>query len=114
MRTKLKVPFTGNYTLTNIAIVPYRIEYEPKSVGVYTANILFADQEIPTSPYKVNVEPNIDVSKIKVSGLEPSKLCLSVYGLIGLNIVIGQLLNSLVLRVIINRFYCFKMGFIVM
>lgn len=40
---------------------------------MYTANILFADQEIPTSPYKINVEPNIDVSKIKVVGLEPRK-----------------------------------------
>lgn len=42
-------------------------------MGWYTANVLFADQEIPTSPYKVNIEPNIDVSKIRVNGLEPSK-----------------------------------------
>ena len=62
-----------NLLRNNIIIPHYRIEYEPKSVGWYTANILFADQEIPTSPYKVNVEPNIDVSKIKVNGLEPSK-----------------------------------------
>lgn len=47
-----------------------RIDYEPKAVGKYTVNVIFADQEIPTSPYTVIVEPNIDVSGVKVLGLE--------------------------------------------
>lgn len=52
----------------------YRIEYEPKTVGTYTVNVIFGDQEIPTSPYTVKVEPNIDVSGVKVVGLEKGTL----------------------------------------
>ena len=51
----------------------FRIEYEPKSVGEYTASVFFADQEIPKSPVKINVQPSIDVSKVKVDGLDDSK-----------------------------------------
>ena len=54
----------------------FTVEYEPKTPGVYTAMIYFAEQEIPQSPIKVKVEPSIDTSGIKVEGLEPSKISL--------------------------------------
>ena len=51
----------------------FRIEFEPTTVGTYTANVFFADQEIPSSPYKIRVEPSVDVGKVMVQGLEDSK-----------------------------------------
>jgi filamin len=51
----------------------FRIEFEPASVGTYTANVFFADQEIPSSPYKIKVEPSIDVGRVVVQGLDDSK-----------------------------------------
>lgn len=60
----------------------FRIEYNPKKVGTYTVNVIFADKEIPSSPYKVKVEPDIDISGVKVSGLEPSKYCFTLTGIL--------------------------------
>ena len=51
----------------------FRIDFEPTTVGTYSASVFFADQEIPTSPYKIKVEPSIDVSKVQVQGLDDSK-----------------------------------------
>ena len=51
----------------------FRIDFEPQSVGEYTASVFFAEQEVPTSPYKIKVEPSVDVSKVMVQGLEESK-----------------------------------------
>ena len=51
----------------------FRIEFEPTTVGTYTANVFFADQEIPTSPYKIRVEPSVDVGRVMVQGLDDSK-----------------------------------------
>lgn len=51
----------------------FTVEYEPKSPGTYTVLVYFANKEVPQSPIKVKIEPNIDVSKVKVIGLEPSK-----------------------------------------
>lgn len=79
-----------------------RIEYEPKSVGVYTANVLFAEQEIPTSPYKINVEPNIDVSKVKVKGLEPSKSIPSVASTVDALLLIHTVLYVTLLDLVFN------------
>ncbi|XP_071084082.1 filamin-A-like isoform X4 [Haliotis cracherodii] len=49
----------------------FTVEYEPKSPGQYTVQVYFAEKPIPQSPIKVNVESSIDVSKVKVVGLEP-------------------------------------------
>ncbi len=51
----------------------FRIDFEPKTVGAYTASVFFAEQEIPSSPYRINVDPSIDVGKVRVEGLEESK-----------------------------------------
>lgn len=56
----------------------FRIEFEPTTVGQYTANVFFADQEIPSSPYKINVEPSVDVGRVIVQGLEDSTWSMSV------------------------------------
>lgn len=54
----------------------FRIDFEPTTVGTYTANVFFADQEIPSSPYKIHVEPSVDVGRVVVQGLEDSKYSL--------------------------------------
>ncbi|XP_076447622.1 filamin-A-like isoform X2 [Babylonia areolata] len=48
----------------------FTVEYEPKHPGTYIVMVYFADQEVPQSPMKVKVEPNIDVSSIRVDGLD--------------------------------------------
>lgn len=53
----------------------FRIDFEPTTVGTHTANVFFADQEIPSSPYKIHVEPSVDVGRVVVQGLEDRKCC---------------------------------------
>jgi len=48
----------------------FTIGYTPKTPGVHCISVLFADNEIPISPLKINVEPSIDVNKIRIEGLE--------------------------------------------
>ncbi|XP_076469743.1 LOW QUALITY PROTEIN: filamin-A-like [Babylonia areolata] len=49
----------------------FRVEYEPKTPGVYTVMVYFAGAEVPQSPIKVTVESSMDTSGIKVEGIEP-------------------------------------------
>jgi hypothetical protein len=35
---------------------------------------MYAGKEVPNSPIRVPVQPHVDVSKVKVDGLESSKL----------------------------------------
>ena len=60
-------------TTTDMKDNTFRIDFEPKTVGLYTCSVFFADQEIPTSPYKINVLPSIDIGKVRVEGLEESE-----------------------------------------
>jgi len=64
----------------------FRIEFEPTTVGTYTANVFFADQEIPSSPYRIQVEPTIDVGRVMVQGLDDS-----MYLLILLQVICNKL-----------------------
>ncbi|GIY01877.1 filamin-A [Caerostris darwini] len=50
----------------------YSVDYCAQNPGNYSVSVIFAGKEIPNSPIKVKVEPQIDVSKVKVDGLEPS------------------------------------------
>ena len=43
----------------------YAVQYNPRKVGKYNINVLFADDAIPASPYEVNVS---DPSKVNLSG----------------------------------------------
>ena len=53
----------------------FRVEFEAQVAGVYTANVTFAGVATPRSPYKVNVEAAVDVSKVQVRGLPQSMYC---------------------------------------
>ncbi|XP_054724113.1 filamin-A-like [Uloborus diversus] len=50
----------------------YSADYMAPAPGNYKVSVNFAGKDIPNSPIKVKVEPQVDVSKIKVDGLEPS------------------------------------------
>ena len=50
----------------------YQVEVIPPHTGSYTTNLMYGGLKVPVAP-KVFVNPNVDVSKIKVDGLEPSK-----------------------------------------
>jgi len=51
----------------------YTVEYSPPAPGNYTVIVRYSGKEIPQSPIRVPVQAGVDVSKIKVDGLEPSK-----------------------------------------
>ena len=48
-------------------------QYLPKIPGPHIISVTFNNQEIPQSPIKVIVEPDVDVGKIKVTGIDQSK-----------------------------------------
>jgi hypothetical protein len=50
------------------------VRYEPTIPGNHIITIEFNNQEIPQSPIKVYIEPDIDVTKIKVININSSKL----------------------------------------
>lgn len=49
------------------------IGYTPSAPGPLKVSVLYGGKMIPQSPITVNVQPHVDVSKVKVDGLEPSK-----------------------------------------
>ncbi|XP_029292513.1 filamin-A isoform X5 [Cottoperca gobio] len=46
----------------------HTVNYVPTRDGPYSINVLYADEEIPRSPYKVKVLPTHDASKVRASG----------------------------------------------
>ncbi|XP_030633099.1 filamin B a isoform X3 [Chanos chanos] len=44
------------------------VKYIPPGAGRLTIKVLFTDQEIPISPFRVKVEPSHDASKVKAEG----------------------------------------------
>ncbi|XP_078533930.1 filamin-C isoform X3 [Lissotriton helveticus] len=46
----------------------FTVKYTPPAAGRYTIMVLFADQEIPISPFKVKVDPSHDATKVKAEG----------------------------------------------
>lgn len=46
----------------------YKVEFTPDHVGTIAADVTFANQPVPNSPFKVTVEPVGDASKVKVYG----------------------------------------------
>nr|XP_020655560.1 filamin-B isoform X4 [Pogona vitticeps] len=46
----------------------FTVKYTPPAAGRYTVKVLFAGEEIPTSPFRVKVEPSHDASKVKAEG----------------------------------------------
>lgn len=47
----------------------FRVEFETSSVGIYNLNVNYSGQTTPNSPYKIRVEPGVDVSKVRVTEL---------------------------------------------
>ncbi|KMQ98503.1 filamin-a isoform x5 [Lasius niger] len=50
----------------------YTVDYMPPQPGNYTVNLNYGGLKVPQCPIKVNVQPHVDVSKVKVDGLEPT------------------------------------------
>ncbi|XP_075430929.1 filamin-B isoform X1 [Ascaphus truei] len=51
----------------------FTVKYMPPGAGHYTIKVLFAGEEIPTSPFRVKAEPSHDASKVKAEGPGLSK-----------------------------------------
>ncbi|XP_021916472.1 filamin-A isoform X3 [Zootermopsis nevadensis] len=50
----------------------FTVDYCAPAPGNYTLNVLYGGVTVPRCPLRVSVQPHVDVSKIKVDGLEPS------------------------------------------
>ncbi|TGZ55160.1 hypothetical protein CRM22_010478 [Opisthorchis felineus] len=51
----------------------FRVAYTANTPGpTYTVHVFFNNQEVPRSPFRVPVKPNIDMSKIHVENLSPN------------------------------------------
>uniref|UniRef100_H3C9U0 Filamin C n=1 Tax=Tetraodon nigroviridis TaxID=99883 RepID=H3C9U0_TETNG len=46
----------------------FTVKYTPPAPGRYTIMVLFAEQEIPISPFKVKVDPSHDAGKVRAEG----------------------------------------------
>ncbi|XP_035708450.1 filamin-A isoform X3 [Folsomia candida] len=59
------------YELSDNGDGSYSVDYAPPTPGNYKVSVKYAGQEVPSSPFRVPVQPHVDVSKVKVDGLEP-------------------------------------------
>lgn len=59
--------------LTDNGDQTYTVDYETILGGTHKLSLLYGGQKVPTTPIIFKVEPSVDVSKIKVDGLEPSE-----------------------------------------
>ncbi|CAG9759879.1 unnamed protein product [Ceutorhynchus assimilis] len=75
-RQEIPVKLTDNGDRT------FTVDYEPNQSGNYAVTLDYGGLRVPTTPIKFRVEPNVDVSKIKVDGLEPSEYLLEEFSLI--------------------------------
>uniref|UniRef100_U3K7V6 Filamin C n=1 Tax=Ficedula albicollis TaxID=59894 RepID=U3K7V6_FICAL len=46
----------------------FTVKYTPPGAGLYTIMVLFANQEIPSSPFRIKVDPSHDATKVKAEG----------------------------------------------
>ncbi len=60
------VPITP--TITDNKDRTYRVDFTTDTVGSLTADVSFASQPVPNSPFKISVESGVDASKVKVYG----------------------------------------------
>lgn len=51
----------------------YATTFAPLEPGPHVVNVKFANQEVPKSPFNVNVEPKPNVGAVTVKGLETRK-----------------------------------------
>lgn len=55
----------------------FSVEVIPPASGTYTTNMTYGGLKVPYAP-QVFIKPSVDVSKIKVDGLESSKLLIQL------------------------------------
>lgn len=67
--TKQEIPVK----LTDNGDRTYTVDYGTSYSGVHAVTLHYGGVKVPSTPIKFKVHPNVDVSKIKVDGLEPSK-----------------------------------------
>uniref|UniRef100_A0A8C7QW49 Calponin-homology (CH) domain-containing protein n=1 Tax=Oncorhynchus mykiss TaxID=8022 RepID=A0A8C7QW49_ONCMY len=46
----------------------FTVKYTPPGAGKYTIMVLFAEQEIPISPFRIKVDPSHDAGKVRAEG----------------------------------------------
>nr|XP_057923391.1 filamin-C isoform X2 [Doryrhamphus excisus] len=46
----------------------FTVKYTPPGSGHYTIMVVFADQEIPISPFRIKVDPSHDAAKVRAEG----------------------------------------------
>lgn len=51
----------------------FLIDYVPTSSGVHNLNCTYGGVKVPDCPIKINVQSPVDLSKVKVDGLETRK-----------------------------------------
>lgn len=61
------------FSLTDNEDGTYTVDYVAPQPGTYLVNLNYGGLNVPHCPIKVNVQPRIDVTKIKVDGLAQSK-----------------------------------------
>ncbi|XP_023712514.1 filamin-A isoform X3 [Cryptotermes secundus] len=59
-------------TVTDNEDGTFTVDYRAPTPGNYTLNVLYGGVTVSCCPLKVPIQPHVDVSKIKVDGLEPS------------------------------------------
>ncbi|CAL8082481.1 unnamed protein product [Orchesella dallaii] len=60
------------YELSDNGDGTYSVDYSAPTPGTYKVAVKYAGVEVPQSPIRVHIHPHVDVSKVKVDGLEPS------------------------------------------
>lgn len=51
----------------------FLIDYVPTSSGIHNLNCTYGGVKVPNCPIKINVQSPVDLSKVKVDGLETSE-----------------------------------------
>ena len=67
-RKKIPVEITDNDDGT------FTCAYTPEEAGRHTYDIEYAGENVPESPFKVQVKPSADADKVTVNGLEPGEV----------------------------------------
>ena len=49
----------------------YTVEYVPERPGRHSIDVKYGGRRVPRSPFRVQVKPSGDASKVKVDGLGP-------------------------------------------
>ena len=51
----------------------YTVEYTPHNKGTMDVVVKYGDDELPQSPFNVDVVPALKISEVKIAGLDKSE-----------------------------------------